>query len=166
MAQYLFKKIILFIYFQLHWIFVAVHRPSPVVEAGASLCCSAQASHCSGFSRCAGSRHASSVAVAFGLQGMQALGQAGSSTCAHKLSSCGHGPQSTQASVVAEAGSVVVASRLQHTGSVAVVHWLSCFAACEIFLDERLKPCLPCWQADYYPLCHQRTLAEYLIYKM
>jgi len=41
------------------------------------------------------------------------------------------------------------------TGSVAVVHALSCPAVCEIFLDERLNPCLLHWQVDSSPLSLQ-----------
>ena len=41
-----------FIYFWLHWVFVAARRLSLVVRAGAILCCSTQASHCGGFSCC------------------------------------------------------------------------------------------------------------------
>ena len=52
-------------------------------------------------------------------------------------------------------GSVVVASRLQSTGSVVGVHKLSCSAACGIFLDHRLNPCLLHWQVDSLPLSHQ-----------
>ena len=44
---------ILFIYFWLHWVFIAVHGLSLVVVSGRSLCCSASASHCGGL----GSRH-------------------------------------------------------------------------------------------------------------
>ena len=84
-------------------------------------------------SGCTGSRHASSVAVAFGLQSMQAA-----VLVAHRLRSCGtwaaghagfgasrlqclwhtgsvagaRGPHCAQASVAAEAGSAVVASGL------------------------------------------------------
>ena len=39
-----------FIYFWLHWVFVAARRLSLAVQAGAILCCSMQASHCGGFS--------------------------------------------------------------------------------------------------------------------
>lgn len=157
MAQYLFKNTILRIYFQLHWIFAAVHSPQLRRQERPAV-----AVH---------TRLTSLVAQALGTRAQQLWhlgcracrrsGEQASILVAHKLSSC-----SSRASVVAEAGSVVVASGLQHTGSAVVVPRLSCSAACESFLDERLKPCLPCWQADYYPLCRQRTLEEYLIYKM
>ena len=47
--SFLFLKY-LFIYFWLHWVFVAAHGLSLV--AGATLRCGVQASHCSGFSCC------------------------------------------------------------------------------------------------------------------
>ena len=40
-------------------------------------------------------------------------------------------------------GSVVEASGLQSTGSVAVAHGLSCPSACGIFPDQRLNPVSP-----------------------
>ena len=40
------------IYFWLHWVFVAARWLSLVVQAGAILYCSVQASHCGGFSCC------------------------------------------------------------------------------------------------------------------
>ena len=46
------------------------------------------------------------------------------------------------------AGSVIVALRLLIAGSVVVAHGLSCSAACAIFLDQGLNPCLLHWQAD------------------
>ena len=52
-------------------------------------------------------------------------------------------------------GSVVVARRLQSTGSVVVVHGLSCSVACGIFPDQGSNPCPLHWQADSQPLCHQ-----------
>ena len=45
-------------------------------------------------------------------------------------------------------GSVVVARRLQSTGSVVVAHGLSCSAARGIFLDQGLNPCPLHWQVD------------------
>ena len=45
-------------------------------------------------------------------------------------------------------GSVVAVPGLQSTGSVDVVHGLSCFMACGIFPDHGLNPCLLHWQAD------------------
>ena len=53
--------------------------------------------------------------------------------------------------------SVVAALRLWSTGSVVVVHGLSCSAACGIFLDQRSNLCLLHWQADSLPLSHQRS---------
>ena len=51
--------------------------------------------------------------------------------------------------------SVVVASGLYGTGSVAVAHSLSCAMACGVFPDQGLTPCLLHWQADSLPLSHQ-----------
>ena len=42
-----------------------------------------------------------------------------------------------------------------HTCSVAVVHKLSCSAACGVFMDQGLNLCLMHWQADSLPLSHQ-----------
>ena len=42
--------------------------------------------------------------------------------------------------------SVVVACRLQSAGSVVVAHGLSCSAACGIFPEQGLNPCLLRWQ--------------------
>ena len=51
-------------------------------------------------------------------------------------------------------GSVVVAPGLKSTGSVVVVHGLSCSMACEVFLDQGLNPCLLHSQEDSYLLHH------------
>ena len=56
-----------------------------------------------------------------------------------------HGFWGMQASVVSAPG----------IGSAVVVHRLSCSAACEIFLDQALNPCLLHWQVDSLPLSHQ-----------
>ena len=65
---------ILFIYFWLHWVFVAARGlSSSCGEWGAALCCSAWASHCGGFSCC----------------GAWALGTQASVVVARGLSSCG-----------------------------------------------------------------------------
>ena len=52
-------------------------------------------------------------------------------------------------------GSAAVAPRLQSTVSIVNVHRLSCSAACGIFPDQGLNPCLLHWQADSLPLGHQ-----------
>ena len=39
----------LLIYFRLHWVFIVAHRLSLVAVSGATLSCSVQAPHCSGF---------------------------------------------------------------------------------------------------------------------
>jgi len=44
---------------------------------------------------------------------------------------------------------------LRHVGSVVAARRLSCPAACGIFLDQELNPCLLSWQADSLPLDHQ-----------
>ena len=62
--------IYLFIYFWLHWVFVAVCGLSVVRQAGATLGCGVRASHCGGFSCC----------------GAQALQCTGSVVVAHGLS--------------------------------------------------------------------------------
>ena len=52
-----------------------------------------------------------------------------------------------QVSVVVACGLIVVIPGLYSTGSVVVVHGLSCSAACGIFLDQGLNLCLLHWQA-------------------
>ena len=49
---FLILFIYLFTYFWLRWVFIAVRGFSLVAGAGATLCCSARASHCGGFSCC------------------------------------------------------------------------------------------------------------------
>ena len=58
--------------------------------------------------------------------------------------------------------SVVVARRLQSTGSVVVAHGLSCSAACGIFPDQGSNPCPLHWQADSEPLHHQGSPMNFL----
>ena len=96
------------------------------------------------------------------------FGCAGASLLQGLFSSCGEqGPLFIEvygllivvASLVAEYGlraqaSVVVVPRLQNTGSIAVMHGLSCFAASGIFPDQALNPCFLHWQADSLPLSH------------
>ena len=43
----------------------------------------------------------------------------------------------------------------RRAGSVVVAHGPSCSAACGIFPDQGLNPCLLHWQADFQPLRHQ-----------
>ena len=57
----------------------------------------------------------------------------------------GHRLQGAQASVF-------VSPRVWNTGSVVVVHRLSCSMVCGILLDQGSDPCLLHWQADSYPL--------------
>ena len=48
--------------------------------------------------------------------------------------------------------------QLQHTGSAAVVHGLSCFVACRILPAQGLNQSLLRWQAGSLPLSHQEAL--------
>ena len=59
-----------------------------------------------------------------------------------------HGPYGMQASAVAAPG-------LLSTGSIVVMHGLSCSKACGIFLDQGSNLYLLHWQADSLPLSHQ-----------
>ena len=52
-------------------------------------------------------------------------------------------------------GSVVEVSRLWSTGSIAVVHRLSCSTSCGILPNWTRNPCLLHWQADSLLLSHQ-----------
>ena len=53
---------------------------------------------------------------------------------------------------------------LQRTGSIVAVCGLSGSAACGIFPDQGLNPCLLLWQVDFCPLCHQGSpLCNFLI---
>ena len=92
MPTFLYKFIFIFIYFWLHWVFVAAHGLSLVAASGgfSSLCGRGllfivRASHCSGFSCCGaqtlGTR--ASVVVA------RRLSSCGSQALEHRLSSCG-----------------------------------------------------------------------------
>ena len=51
--------------------------------------------------------------------------------------------------------SVIVAPRLQSTGSIAVAHGLSHSGSCGIFPDQGLNSCLLHWQTDSLPLSNQ-----------
>ena len=117
----------LFIYFRLHWVFVAAHRLSLVAASR-------------GYSslRCTG----------FSLQWLLLLQSTGSMRAGFR--SCG-----TWAQQLWHVGSAVAARGLQSTGSVAVAHGLSCSAACGIFPDQGSNPCPLHWQADCQPLRHQ-----------
>ena len=57
-----------------------------------------------------------------------------------------------------------VVSRLQSTGSVVVVHGLSCSTTCGVFMAQGYNPCLLHWQVDSLPLSHQGSLREQLFY--
>ena len=54
-----------------------------------------------------------------------------------------------------------LASELQHSGSVAVLHGLGCSTACGIFLDRGSNPCPLCWQVGSYPLYHPGSPSSY-----
>ena len=58
-------------------------------------------------------------------------------------------------SVVTACGSVDAAHGLWGTVLVVVTHGLSCSAACGIFLNQGLNPCLLLWWVDSYPRSHQ-----------
>ena len=64
---------------------------------------------------------------------------------------------------------MVVASPVAEQGlqgvraSVVVVHWLSCSAACGIFLDQGLNTHLLHWQVDSLPLNQQGRPNQRLI---
>ena len=45
--------------------------------------------------------------------------------------------------------------QLWHTGSVVVVHRLSCSEACGLLPDQGLNPCSLHWHVDSYPLYHR-----------
>ena len=72
-----------------------------------------------------------------------------------------HGLPIAVAPFVAERGlwaaqaSVAAAPGLQRTGSIFVAHRPSCSAACGIFPDQELNPCLLHWPADSLPLSKQ-----------
>ena len=54
--------------------------------------------------------------------------------------------------------SLLAAPRLWSTGSVVVMHGLSCPVACGIFLGQESNSCLLHWQADFFlPLSHQES---------
>ena len=94
-------SIYLFI-FWLCWVFVALRGLSlQLRQAGASLCCIARASHCSGFSCCRA----------------QALSTQASVVAAHGLRNCG-----SRAQQLWLAGSVVQAQQLWHMVLVALWH--------------------------------------------
>ena len=77
--------ILLFIYFWLRWVFIAVRGLSLVVARGATLCCGVRASYCGGFS-CCGAWALGTRASAVGARG---LSSCGSRALERRLSSCG-----------------------------------------------------------------------------
>ena len=67
--------------------------------------------------------------------------------CCARASHCG-GFSCCGAQALGTWASVAVARRLWSSGSVVVVHGLSCSAACGIFLDQGSNQCPLHWQAD------------------
>ena len=140
----IYSLLYLFIYFWLHWIFVATHGLSLVVE-----------------------NKSYSLAVAHGLfvwwlllWGSQTLGAQVLVVAACGLSSCNLLALACMA--FSSCTQVLTAHRsVQATGIVA--HGLCCSTACGIFLDHGLNLCPPHWQADPYPLCHQKNPSHFYI---
>ena len=64
------------------------------------------------------------------------------------------GASCCRAQAPGRAGFRSCSSRLQSTGSVVVVHRLSCSAPCGIFPDQGWSSCLLRWQEDASPLSH------------
>ena len=56
-------------------------------------------------------------------------------------------------------------SQVLESGSVIVMHGLSCFAACGIFLDHGSNPCHLHLQVDSYSLYHQRSPSFHSLFK-
>ena len=79
------NKLILFIYFWLHWVFVAACRLSLVAESRATLCCGGRASHCGGFSCC----RARALGVRASVVVARGLSCRGSQALERRLNSCG-----------------------------------------------------------------------------
>ena len=74
-----------FIYFWLHWVFLALCSLSLAAAGGATLCCSAQASHCGGFSWC-GAQLLGPLALGVAEHGLRSYGLR---ALGFGLSSCG-----------------------------------------------------------------------------
>ena len=76
------------------------------------------------------------------------------SSCGSRASHCS-GSSRCRAWALGCTASVAAAPGLQRTGSIFVAHRLSCSAACGIFPDQELNPCLLHWPADSLPLSKQ-----------
>ena len=129
------------IYFWLRWVFVAAHGLSLVVVSG-------------GYSslRCAG----------FSLQSMGSR-RVGFSSCSTWAQQLWHaGPRAHRLQQLWHAGSAVVLRELQSTGSVVVVHGLSCSVACGIFPEQGLNPC-PLHQQEILNHCATREVPVFLL---
>ena len=75
--------------------------------------------------------------------------------------SCAAWTVGTWASVAAARGSVAVPCRIKSTGSIAVVHELSCSVAYGIFRDQKLNPCILHCQVHSLALSHQGSHQKY-----
>ena len=85
----------------------------------------------------------------FSCCGAQTLGHSGFPGCS-SFSNC-----STWALVVAAWASAVAVPGLWNTGSITLVHGLSCSTACGIFPTQGSNLCSLHWQADSLPLSYQ-----------
>ena len=84
------------------------------------------------------------------------------SSCNAQASHC-HDFSCCRTLSLAHSGFSSVALQLQGTGSIAVVHKLSCSGACGIFRDQGSNACLLHWQADSSPPSRQGNTVVLLI---
>ena len=114
---YLFIIIIIIIIICLHWVFIAALGLSPVAASGGYT-----SLWCAGFSL--------QWALLLRVRGSRSSGV---SSCSMRAQQLWHaGPRACRLQQLWCAGCVVVACRLQSTGSVVVAHGPSCSAACGI----------------------------------
>ena len=85
------------------------------------------------------------------------------SRCSAQASHC-RGSSCCGAQAIGLVGSVVATPSFQSTVSVVVAHGLSCSAACGVFPDQGLNPCLLRCQEDSLPLSHQGSCKSYICY--
>ena len=90
------------------------------------------------YSGCAGLRCCTGSSLAVGSRGHSLVAVHGLLTVAASLVS-EHGLSGTRTSGAVAVGSVAAVPRLESTGSVVVLHGLSCCEACGIFLDQGLN---------------------------
>ena len=70
-----------------------------------------------------------------------------------------HGLSGRQVSVVAACGLSSCSSQaVEHTGSIVVVHRLSCPMECGVFPDQGSNLCLLHWQTECSQLSHKGSL--------